>query len=136
MSQHADTIQHYAMHPPRNEALTDATITYEENNRVCGDDITVYLKIEGDTLVDWAFTGNTAMITTACSALFGEIVVGQPLDTILSWDQDEIISQTQITVSPRRKRAQVLALLATRNAIHQHRADGMHDDFSDVIEDV
>jgi len=75
MNQHAETIQHYALHPPRNEAINDATITHDESNKVCGDDIVVYLMIEKDKIVDWAFTGNTAMITTACSALFGEVVV-------------------------------------------------------------
>jgi len=58
------------------------------------------------------------------------------MDTILSWGQDDMIRLTEITVSPRRKRAQVLALLATRNAIHEYKKDGLKDDFSDVIEDL
>lgn len=48
-------------------------------------------------------------------------------------DQDSIVRDTGITVSPRRKRAQVLALLATRNALHEYLADGKKDDFSDVL---
>jgi len=32
-------------------------------------------------------------------------------------------------VSPRRRRASVFALLATRNAIHKYLLDGKHDDF-------
>ena len=38
-------------------------------------------------------------------------------------------------VSPRRKRAGVIAILATRNAIHTYIKDGKKDVFDDVIED-
>jgi len=56
-------------------------------------------------------------------------------ETLFSWNQDTIIRDTGITVSPRRKRAQVLALLATRNALHEYLRDGKYDDFSDVLSD-
>jgi hypothetical protein len=38
-------------------------------------------------------------------------------------------------VSPRRKRAWVIAILATRNAIHKHINDGQNDTFDDIIDD-
>lgn len=38
-------------------------------------------------------------------------------------------------VSPRRKRAAVIAMLATRNAIHEHLKDSKKDVFDDLIED-
>ena len=58
---------------------------------------------------------------------------GVDFDTLFSWNQVTIIRDTGITVSPRRHRAQVLALLATRNAIHSFLQDGKRDDFSDVL---
>ena len=76
------------------------------------------------------------MITLACSGLFGDIVQGRDFETVFSWNQETIVRDTGITVSPRRKRAQVLALLATRNAIHDYLHDGKKDDFSDVISDI
>jgi hypothetical protein len=54
----------------------------------------------------------------------------------MSWNQDTLVTLTGIEVSPRRKRAQVLALLATRNAIHAYLKDGEKDDFSDVLTDL
>lgn len=55
------------------------------------------------------------------------------IDTVMSWGQKMVIDQTGIQVSPRRKRAQVLALLATRNALHTYLQDGQKDDFSDIL---
>lgn len=113
--------------------ITDATIRYIEHNRVCGDDIEVFLVIENNSIKQWSFTGKASMITIACSGLFGDIVQGVDFDTLFSWNQASIIRDTGITVSPRRQRAQVLALLATRNALHEYLRDGKRDDFSDVI---
>jgi hypothetical protein len=76
------------------------------------------------------------MITIACSGLFGDIAQGVDFETLFSWNQASVIRDTQISVSPRRHRAQVLALLATRNAIHEYLKDGKKDDFSDVLVDA
>ncbi len=61
---------------------------------------------------------------------------GVDFETLFAWNQETIIRDTTITVSPRRKRAQVLALLATRNALHEYLKDGKRDDFSDVLNDL
>jgi hypothetical protein len=55
------------------------------------------------------------------------------IHTVLQWNQKTVIDMTGIDVSPRRKRAQVLALLATRNALHIYLGDGKRDDFSDIM---
>ncbi len=75
------------------------------------------------------------MITIACSGLFGDMVQGVNFDILFTWNQETLVRETGIEVSPRRKRAQVLALLATRNALHEHLKDGKKDDFSDVLTD-
>ncbi len=55
------------------------------------------------------------------------------IDTVMRWNQKTVIDQTGIEVSPRRKRAQVLPLLATRNALHLYLKDSLKDDFSDIL---
>lgn len=54
----------------------------------------------------------------------------------MTWDQNSVIEKTGIDVSPRRKRAQILPLLATRNAIHLFLNNGKKDDFSDIISET
>jgi nitrogen fixation NifU-like protein len=131
----SETIHFYATNPQHMGEIAQPSISYHEHNRVCGDDIEVFLVVEGTTVQQWSFTGQASMITIACSGLFGDIIQGVDFDTLFSWNQETIIRDTGITVSPRRKRAQVLALLATRNAIHEYLSDGKRDDFSDVLTD-
>ena len=128
-----ETIQHYALHPVHNTRPKNTTLSHQEENRICGDDISVHLVIEKERLIDWWFTGRTSMITTACSALFWEICIGKTLDEILQWNQETIIQETEIHVSYRRRRAQVIALLATQNAILSYQNKGDIRDFSHVL---
>ena len=132
----SETIHFYATSPQHMGEISNPTIRYIEHNRVCGDDIEVFLVIEGKKIKEWSFTGKASMITVACSGLFGDIVQGVDFQTLFSWNQSSIIRDTGITVSPRRHRAQVLALLATRNALHEYLEDGKRDDFSDVLIDA
>lgn len=132
----SETIHFYATNPQHMGIIDDVSIRYCEHNRVCGDDIEVFLVIENGIIKKWSFTGQASMITIACSGLFGDIVQGVDIETIFSWNQDSIVRDTGITVSSRRKRAQVLALLATRNALHEYLQDGKRDDFSDVLSDL
>ena len=65
----------------------------------------------------------------------GEAIVGMGLDDILVMRYEDIRALIGFEVSPRRKQASVLGLLAVRNAIHKYRVDGVTDDFSDVMGD-
>ncbi len=129
----SETIHFYATNPQHKGILENATIRHREYNRVCGDDIEVFLLIENNTIQQWSFEGNASMITVACAGLFGDLVQWIDIQTLFSWNQETLIRDTGIHVSPRRKRAQVLALLATRNALHEYLQDGKKDDFSDVL---
>lgn len=131
----SETIHFYATNPQHHGVLDDATIVYTESNRICGDVITVYLRIHENVIREWSFSGDVSMITLACSGLFWDMVQWTDIDTVMSWNQKTVIDETGIEVSPRRKRAQVLALLATRNAIHAYLQDGKKDDFSDIMMD-
>lgn len=126
-------VQEYAKNPIHNYAMENPTITQHEGNFICEDDITVYLKIENTTIVDWSFDGDCSTITTAAASFFSDIVIGKSLEEVLSWTY-ATIKQEWFEVSRRRRRAATIALLATRNAIHLHLNDGKRDEFDDLID--
>lgn len=131
---YSDTFLEYAKNPPNRGILESPTIKYFEENRSCGDSLTVFLKIDMlGKIADFSFTGNTAIVTTACVSILGEMIIGMSIDEILTMNYDTIREMIGFDVSPRRKSASVLGLLAIRNAIHEYRDDGQKDDFSDVM---
>ncbi len=127
-------IQEYAKNPLCNFAMKDYTVKQHEGNFICGDDITVYLRIEDSFIREYSFDWNCSTITTAAASLLSEVVVWVAISDILTWDYTKMLS-LWFEVSPRRKRAAVIALLATRNAIHSYLNDGKEDVFDDVLGD-
>ena len=52
---------------------------------------------------------------------------------MLRWNYETFVEKG-FEVSPRRRRAAVIALLGVRNAIHAYRNDGIEEDFDDLID--
>ena len=129
-----ETLLAYAKNPPNKNILEHPSVVHHEENRTCWDSLDVYLKISETGIVeDFGFQGDTAIVTTAAVAMFGESIIWWSIDAILALREDYIKNTLWLEVTTRRKKASVLGLLATRNAIHVYRADGVTDDFSDVL---
>ncbi len=130
---HNETITFYSKSPPNKWELDDYNISFWEENRTCGDDLKVYIKIDDGVFTDWSFTWDTAIITTACASIFGESIIGLDIERVFEFDYAYIEDLIRMPVSERRKQASVLGLLTTRNAIHEYLKDGKKDTFDDLI---
>jgi nitrogen fixation NifU-like protein len=63
---------------PRNfHPLPDANRTAEGDNPLCGDRLTVYLKVEGGVIRDIGFVGSGCAISTASASLMTESLLGK-----------------------------------------------------------
>ena len=86
--------------------------------------MTIYLQIVGNgeqaIVNDFKFKGDTAIITTAAAAMFGEVIIGSQLQLILAMTYTDIRAILGQDISPKRQMAACLGLLATRNGIHKY----------------
>lgn len=78
-------LDHYRS--PRNRgSLDDATVVVELNNPLCGDEITLYLHIEDETVKEVRFDGRGCSISQASASMMTEAVkeksVSEALDLI------------------------------------------------------
>lgn len=134
MAEYNDLILAYSKNPPNRGELPGANVEHLEESRVCADVVKVHMKVSPAGVVeDWSFTGKTSMVTTACSAVFGESVVGKSAAEILPLQYAYVRDLLGMDLTPKRHHAAVLAVLATRNALHGWLKDGKKDDFSDVM---
>lgn len=127
-------IKEYASHPINNFFMDDCTIKQHQGNFICWDDITVYLKINDGKITAYSFDGNCSTITTAAASFLAEFIEDASLEEVLTWNY-LTMHDKWFEVSPRRKRAAVIALLAVRNAIHKYLGNGKEDTFEDVLPD-
>lgn len=90
--------------------------------------------IKDGKIEKYSFDGNCSTITIAAASFLSEFIIGTSVQDILHRNYQTMVDQG-FEVSPRRKRAAVIAILATRNAIHQYLKDGKNDTFDDLIDD-
>ena len=65
---------------PRNfRAITDASRTQDGFNPLCGDRLTLYVKLDGDLISDVAFQGSGCAISKASASLMTEALKGKTI---------------------------------------------------------
>lgn len=107
--------------------------SYSLGNSICGDTIEVFLRIEDDCVTDYSYQGQPSPITKAAAEFVGDYIIGASLDDILKRDAEWVRTEG-FEVSFRRVRSSISAILASRNAIHQYRSDGLRDEYEDLID--
>lgn len=125
-------VQEYYKNNQYNTIPGEYTTSITQWNTLCGDTITVYVTIENNHISDYAYSGEPAQITKAAAEFLWEFIIWEKTDTILTRDADRVRNEG-FEVSHRRARSSVSALLACRNAIHQHIGDNIIDEYEDLI---
>jgi nitrogen fixation protein NifU and related proteins len=69
-------LDHYR-HPRHREKLADADVVAEGYNPVCGDEIEMQLKFDGDTLTGIGLIGRGCSISQASGSMMSDLVLGK-----------------------------------------------------------
>jgi len=102
-------LDHYRY--PRNKGHIDnPDIQYHDVNPVCGDGLTLELKVEDDHIVDVAFEGKGCAISQASASMLTEELVGKSLDEVKALDKDFILEMLGIEIGPVRLKCALLSL--------------------------
>ena len=69
-----EVIIDHSMHPHNYHAMGDAQRKAEGYNPLCGDQVTIYLKLDGDKIRDISFEGKGCAISKASASVMTEVV--------------------------------------------------------------
>jgi nitrogen fixation NifU-like protein len=96
-----EILSHYKR--PRNWGpLEDPDLEFEDTNPLCGDELKVMLKVDGDRVVtDVRFDGHGCAISQASASMASEELVGKP-STSSSRSTSRSSSTCSASTSPRR----------------------------------
>ena len=78
-----EVILDHSKHPRNCHAMDDATRKAEGFNPLCGDNLKLYIKIEGDVVKDVSFVGSGCAISTASASLMTESLKGKTREEAL-----------------------------------------------------
>jgi nitrogen fixation NifU-like protein len=118
-----EILEHYRQ--PHNFGTLDAPdATYEGNNPLCGDRITMMLALAEDgTVRDVAFSGRGCAISQASASLLTDEVKGRPLSEVEGLTNQDILDLLGIEISPARLKCALLSLDTLHHALRDHAAD-------------
>ena len=72
-----DVIVEHGNHPRNHRNLGNDAVSAEGVNPLCGDEITVYLRLDGDVIADAGFESHSCAISTASASLMTEALIGK-----------------------------------------------------------
>lgn len=72
-----EVLTEHNLHPEHKHEMEGANLILEGINPSCGDDIVVSLKVENDTVVDGAYTGDGCAISQASADMMLDLIIGK-----------------------------------------------------------
>ena len=97
--------------------LEKPTSEATEYNSVCGDEITVQIKIKNGKVVDVKFSGSGCVISMVASSLLTDKIKGMTVDSIKKLTNEDIMKLLKIKITPARIKCALLSLEATKKAL-------------------
>jgi nitrogen fixation protein NifU and related proteins len=117
---YAEELIHNYEHPSNKRPMEGATVSVEEENVSCGDDITVHLKIAKDRLADVSFEGSGCVISMGAASMLTEYLKGKSLREVEKMTREDLLKIIGIEPGPVRMHCATLSLRAVKRAVLAH----------------
>ncbi|HJW22996.1 MAG TPA: SUF system NifU family Fe-S cluster assembly protein [Candidatus Limnocylindrales bacterium] len=109
-------LEHYRR-PHNFGVLEDATTSHEGANPLCGDRITLQLRVKDGAIDAVAFTGRGCAISQASASLLTDEIKGKPVETAASITSSDVLDLLGIEISPARMKCALLSLDTLQHAL-------------------
>jgi nitrogen fixation protein NifU and related proteins len=110
-------LEHYRR-PHNFGVLEDANAQHEGANPLCGDRITLQLRLSGGQIAGVGFTGRGCAISQASASLLTDEIKGKSIDDVAKMTSTDILDLLGIEISPARLKCALLSLETMQHALN------------------
>ena len=116
---------------PRGHGLLDEPDGVAEGqNPLCGDEVTVSVRFDGDVIADVGFEGRGCAISQAATSMLTELVVGRNADEVARMPKEELLEEIGIPLSPVRLKCAILGFGTLKVALHKAKGTPLPDEWT------
>ena len=104
-----ELISHYE-HPHNKRKMRGADAEFHEDNPICGDELTLYIKVNDSRIADVSFDGYGCAISQASASMLTDFLKGKSLDDAKKVNYETLKGLIGIDPGPARMNCAVLCL--------------------------
>ena len=120
---------------PRGHGVIDgADAEAEGQNPLCGDEVSIAVSFEGDTIADVRFQGRGCAISQAATSMLMDMVRGRTAQEVASMSRDELLEEVGIPLTPVRLKCALLGLGVLKLALHKGRGTPLPEEWTGLEE--
>ena len=107
---------------PRNYGKIDSPdITIRDSNPLCGDEIEINVKFDGDKIKDVKFTGKGCDISQASASMLTEMIMGKSLEDVKRVGKEDILESLGLpNLGPARIKCALLSLKTLKLGVYSY----------------
>jgi len=126
-------LDHYK-NPRGHGVIDDADAVAEGQNPLCGDEVSIAVAFEGDTIADVKFQGRGCAISQAATSMLMDMVKGRTAQEVATMSRDELLEEVGIPLTPVRLKCALLGLGVLKVALHKGKGTPLPDEWAGLEE--
>jgi nitrogen fixation NifU-like protein len=126
-------LDHYR-NPRGHGVIDDADAEAEGQNPLCGDEVSIAVSFDGDTIADVKFQGRGCAISQAATSMLMDMVKGRTAQEVADMSRDELLDEVGIPLTPVRLKCALLGLGVLKLALHKGRGTALPEEWAGLDE--
>jgi nitrogen fixation NifU-like protein len=126
-------LDHYK-NPRGHGVIEDADAAAEGQNPLCGDEVSIAVAFDGDTIADIKFQGRGCAISQAATSMLMDMVKGRTAQEVATMSRDELLEEVGIPLTPVRLKCALLGLGVLKVALHKGKGTPLPDEWAGLEE--
>ncbi len=100
--------------------MKDPTISGDQVNSVCGDKMTLQLRLQDTKVIDAKFSGVACAVSKTSASIITEFIKGKSLDELKGLKENAILDLIKFDLTSSRKQCALLCYYALRDALAKY----------------